>query len=100
MHNFFPPQPVKGAAVYFLRMILHDWSDAKCQEILKNLRAAASPTSKVVVFESMATYTCADASNPVEAPYPLLGNLGVAGGGFLTGMDIGVSCLVRSNVLF
>ncbi|KAF8899686.1 S-adenosyl-L-methionine-dependent methyltransferase [Mucidula mucida] len=59
-------------------------------EILKNLRAAASPTSKVVVFESMATYTCADASNPVEAPYPLLGNLGVAGGGFLTGMDIGL----------
>ncbi|KAF9025652.1 S-adenosyl-L-methionine-dependent methyltransferase [Hymenopellis radicata] len=90
VHNFFTPQPVKGAAVYFLRMILHDWSDAKCKDILTNLRVAASPSSKVVVFELLATYTCADASNPVEAPYPLLGNLGVAGGGFLTGMDIGL----------
>ena len=72
-------------------MILHDWKDAKCREILTNIRSAAAPSSKVVVFDSMATYTCADSSNTTAAPYPLLGNLGIAGGGFTTGMDISVS---------
>ncbi|GJC80300.1 O-methyltransferase asqN [Colletotrichum liriopes] len=36
-HDFFDPQPIKGAAVYHLRHILHDWPDDACVEILRQI---------------------------------------------------------------
>lgn len=36
-HNFFHPQPTKDAAVYMLRMIVHDWPDAEAKTILSNI---------------------------------------------------------------
>ncbi|KAL9016662.1 MAG: hypothetical protein Q9185_005989 [Variospora sp. 1 TL-2023] len=36
VHDFFQPQPIKGARIYFLRQILHDWPDAEAELILKN----------------------------------------------------------------
>lgn len=36
-HNFFDPQPTKDAAVYMLRMIIHDWPDAEAKTILSNI---------------------------------------------------------------
>ncbi|KAI7207155.1 hypothetical protein KC352_g17838 [Hortaea werneckii] len=39
-HDFFQEQPVKGARLYFLRSIMHDWSDDKWILILKQLAAA------------------------------------------------------------
>ncbi|KFY80137.1 hypothetical protein V499_00973 [Pseudogymnoascus sp. VKM F-103] len=36
-HNFFDPQPIKGAAAYFLRHILHDWPDSACIDILRQI---------------------------------------------------------------
>ncbi|UNI24284.1 hypothetical protein JDV02_010042 [Purpureocillium takamizusanense] len=39
-HDFFTPQPVHGAAVYLLRMILHNWPDDKAISILQNLLPA------------------------------------------------------------
>lgn len=36
-HDFMTPQPVAGADVYLLRMILHDWPDRVAVEILRNL---------------------------------------------------------------
>lgn len=93
-HNFFEPQPVKNAAVYFLRNVLHDWPDEEACEILSNIRDAAGPNSKLIVFESLARYTCEDSSRTnfslPEALYPLLKNLGVAGEGYLTALDLGV----------
>ena len=50
-HDFFTEQPVKGAAVYFLRWILHDWSDKYAVLILKALVPAMTDGSKVVLFE-------------------------------------------------
>lgn len=44
-HNFFMPQPVKGASVYLLRMILHDWSDSEAISILQNLLPALAANS-------------------------------------------------------
>ncbi|KAL8982000.1 MAG: hypothetical protein Q9177_005407 [Variospora cf. flavescens] len=35
-HDFFQPQPIKGARIYFLRHVLHDWPNAKAELILKN----------------------------------------------------------------
>jgi hypothetical protein len=42
-HNFFTPQPVKGARAYYFRSIFHDWPDEKCKEILRNLKPAMKP---------------------------------------------------------
>ncbi|KAJ3929904.1 MAG: S-adenosyl-L-methionine-dependent methyltransferase [Lentinula lateritia] len=92
--NFFESQPVQNAAVYLLRLILHDWPDDKCLAILKILRNAAGPSSKLIVFEQIMTYSCdysgpfADVSHPIKAPAPLLANLGMGAGGFLTMIDM------------
>ncbi|QDS69567.1 hypothetical protein FKW77_008078 [Venturia effusa] len=39
-HDFFTPQPIKGARAYYLRAILHDWPDTDCRTILRHLHAA------------------------------------------------------------
>ncbi|KAI0063786.1 S-adenosyl-L-methionine-dependent methyltransferase [Artomyces pyxidatus] len=87
VQNFFEPQTIRHAAVYFLRAIMHDWPDSACITILKNLRAAASSSSKLVIFDAMMPYACADPSGP-PSPYPLLGNLGLAVGGYVTMADL------------
>lgn len=53
-HDFLTEQPVKGAAVYFLRRILLDWPDRIATHILKHL-ADALPAdddrARVVIME-------------------------------------------------
>jgi hypothetical protein len=51
VHDFFKPQPIKDADVYFLRFILHDWSDEKCIEILSNLVPSMKPGSRLIVSD-------------------------------------------------
>lgn len=48
-HDFFQEQPVKGADVYLLRLILHDWSDKYAKMILKALTPALRSGAKVVI---------------------------------------------------
>ncbi|KAI4220773.1 MAG: hypothetical protein LQ349_008004, partial [Xanthoria aureola] len=48
-HDFFQEQPVKGADVYLLRLVLHDWSDKYAVMIISALIPALKPGSKVVV---------------------------------------------------
>ncbi|KAF2828338.1 S-adenosyl-L-methionine-dependent methyltransferase [Ophiobolus disseminans] len=50
-HDFFQPQPVKGADVYLLRWILHDWPDTYATRILCGLVPALEKSSKVVIHE-------------------------------------------------
>lgn len=50
-HDFFSPQPVKDASVFFCRSILHDYSKANAVEILKNLRDAATDNTKLIIIE-------------------------------------------------
>ncbi|KAL1847551.1 hypothetical protein Daus18300_013920 [Diaporthe australafricana] len=51
-HDFFTPQPVKGAKAYYLKMVLHDWPDAQCREILNHLKPALVPGfSKILINE-------------------------------------------------
>ncbi|KAL9619345.1 MAG: hypothetical protein Q9160_006025 [Pyrenula sp. 1 TL-2023] len=50
-HNFFTQQPVKGADVYLLRSILHDWSEKYAIQILKNLIPALKTRAKLVLNE-------------------------------------------------
>lgn len=85
-HDFFTPQPIKNARVYFMRMILHDWSDSACIQILKHIRDAASPDTELIVIDSLLEYACNDTSIDDDipgmaskiAPEPLLPNYGHA----------------------
>ena len=52
-HDFFKAQPVHGAEVYLLRMILHDWSDADAVAILRELVGAMSSGSRLVIMDSV-----------------------------------------------
>ncbi|KAI9833494.1 MAG: hypothetical protein M1819_003652 [Sarea resinae] len=52
-HNFFDPQPVKAAEVYILRQILHDWSDQYSIKILKQILAAMSSDSRLIIMDSV-----------------------------------------------
>ncbi|KAF7508283.1 hypothetical protein GJ744_009428 [Endocarpon pusillum] len=49
VHDFFSPQPVKGAKYYYMRNILHDYPDDKCLVILKYLIAAMSKESVLLI---------------------------------------------------
>ncbi|KAJ4301955.1 hypothetical protein N0V90_004051 [Kalmusia sp. IMI 367209] len=51
VHNFFAAQTIKDADVYFMRSILHDWSDKYALEIIRNLIPALKVGAKVIVNE-------------------------------------------------
>ncbi|KAF2661192.1 methyltransferase B [Lophiostoma macrostomum CBS 122681] len=50
-HDFFTPQDIKGAKFYYLRHILHDWSDEDSVKILKEIVPAMGPDSRIVIDE-------------------------------------------------
>ena len=50
-HDFFQPQPVRGAKFYYLRHVLHNWPDEKCVEILKATIGALGTDSSIVIDE-------------------------------------------------
>ena len=48
--DMFKQVPIK-ADVYSLKMILHDWNDSECAQILQNIRRAAKPGGRVFIIE-------------------------------------------------
>ncbi|KAI0653068.1 S-adenosyl-L-methionine-dependent methyltransferase [Cubamyces menziesii] len=96
--DFFEPQPpslevpgvgqVQHPAAYIITRIMHNWPDAQCKQILRNLRAAAGPETKLILHEIVLPLACQDTSSdtnenrgtgttaPVDSP--LLPNLGKA----------------------
>ena len=52
-HDFFTEQPIKSAQIYFLRWILHDWSDKYAVRILKNLVPAMRDGTRLIIFENI-----------------------------------------------
>ena len=48
--NFFEKVPVK-ADVYMLKHIIHDWNDAECVRILKNIRREMPTGAKILILE-------------------------------------------------
>lgn len=73
--DFFQVNPVKGAAVYWLRGILHDWSDEYCVQILSRLRSSMAPFSRILLCDQLmnTTYGCRELQS---APAPLPANYG------------------------
>ena len=54
-HDFFKPQTVTDAHVYFLRMIIHDWPDRDALVILNQLRVALekNPSARIVLMDTV-----------------------------------------------
>jgi len=53
-HDFFQPEPVTGAKVYFMHNVLHDWPDDAASSILKNVVGAMEKGySKLLIHESL-----------------------------------------------
>ncbi|KAF4429940.1 cercosporin toxin biosynthesis protein [Fusarium austroafricanum] len=54
-HDFFQPQPVLDAHVYFFRMIIHDWPDKDARIILKHLRTVLerNPSARIVIMDTV-----------------------------------------------
>jgi len=85
-HSFFEPQPVKGAHVYVLRFIIHDWSDVDSITILRHLHDAAGSHSRLLVMDAVVNHACHDLGGideeavegayPPPYPYPLPANGG------------------------
>lgn len=50
-HDFFQEQPVKGADIYSMRYILHNWSDPYAARILKGIVPALKGGSKIICYE-------------------------------------------------
>lgn len=53
-HDFTQPQPVRGADIYLLRMILHDWPDDEAAKILKSIVAAMdNKKSRLLIMDTV-----------------------------------------------
>ncbi|KAJ5665184.1 uncharacterized protein N7477_007632 [Penicillium maclennaniae] len=50
--DLFKPQPIQDARIYYMKFILHDWTDAQCYEVLQHLRVAMKKGySKLIIEE-------------------------------------------------
>ncbi|KAL8931961.1 MAG: hypothetical protein Q9216_007011 [Gyalolechia sp. 2 TL-2023] len=74
-HDFFNENPTKGADVYWLRYIIHDWSDEYCVRILAAVRAAMAPHSRILICDQVMNTTLGS-EQITPAPAPLLANYG------------------------
>ena len=53
-YDFFTPQPIKGARVYFMHNVLHDWADDLAKNILDNVaNAMEKGYSRLLIHESL-----------------------------------------------
>lgn len=76
-HDFFNPNPTKNAEVYWLRSILHDWSDDYCVSILGALRSAMNPhKSRILICDQLMNTTLGYPDVLPSAPQPLPANYG------------------------
>ncbi|KAJ3877770.1 S-adenosyl-L-methionine-dependent methyltransferase [Lentinula edodes] len=84
--DFFKDSAVQGCDCYYLRSILRDWPDVESEIILKNVRKAMKPSSRVIIHDTVLrnavhTHETLSTEGTVQldiAPEPLLPNYGVA----------------------
>jgi hypothetical protein len=92
VHDFFTRQPVRSPAVFFLRVVVHDWPDGHARRLLARLREAAGGETKLVIADFVMPLACVDdlgggggegvvvieGAERALAGAPLLANLGKA----------------------
>jgi hypothetical protein len=72
----FLSQPLPAADLFLLKHVLHDWDDAACVAILKNVRAGMHATSRVLVIEMV----IGEGVEPGPAPWMDLNMMVMLGG--------------------
>ncbi|TFY74957.1 hypothetical protein EWM64_g9054 [Hericium alpestre] len=85
--NFLKEPPVPDQDIYYMRYVIHDWSDNVSTVILKNVRKAMNPSSRLLIHDFVLTIPddrSASRSEHVnahaqDAPHPLLPNYGAGG---------------------
>lgn len=50
-YDFFTPQPIKCAQAYFMRDVMHNWSEANCTKILSNIVEAMDKEYSVLLID-------------------------------------------------
>jgi O-methyltransferase domain len=50
-HDFFTPQPVKGAQIYYIRRVFHDWLDDEARKILSSVVPAMATDSRILISD-------------------------------------------------
>ncbi|KAG1851219.1 S-adenosyl-L-methionine-dependent methyltransferase [Suillus tomentosus] len=81
--NFLEELPVAGKEVYYLRSIIHNWPDEESRVILRNVRKAMGPNSRVLIHECVLSRAfeepdvgANESSKNHKAPEPTLLNFG------------------------
>lgn len=74
--SFFDSVPA-GADAYLLKNILHDWDDARCVSILRNVRAAMGTGARVLIAETWVERLSRD---PIGLPADLQMMVACSGG--------------------
>ncbi|EAW24695.1 O-methyltransferase tpcA [Aspergillus fischeri NRRL 181] len=74
-HSFFDTNPTEGADIYFLRYVLHDWSDDYCVRILAAIRSSMAAHSRLLICDQVMNTTIGDPDLD-SAPSPLPANYG------------------------
>lgn len=98
--DFFQESPVKGAEIYFLRHVIHDWPDKEAICILQNCASAMTQMSKLLICEHMVCPTyhtsghTASGKSSQGAPEPLLENWGDAA---TSRLDLQVYTLINAK---
>ncbi|KAN0078240.1 O-methyltransferase domain containing protein [Tylopilus felleus] len=82
--DFFTQAPIKGRDIYYLRAVIHNWPDNEAALILRNIRQAMGPRSRILIHDHVLLElsrkqdgTEAGSLSTVVAPQPLLPNFGV-----------------------
>ena len=65
-----------GAKAYYLRRILHDYSDSKCVEMLSHLAAAAAPDSRILIADVVDPMTNNESDMPMVCTDITMLNIG------------------------
>ncbi|KAK2804504.1 hypothetical protein FQN50_006579 [Emmonsiellopsis sp. PD_5] len=62
-YDFFTPQPIKNASIYYFRRIFHDWKEESCLEILRNVAKGITDKTRqrIVIADDIIPSKDADA---------------------------------------
>lgn len=71
-HDFFQEQPVKGAHVYYMHKVLHDWPDKDCLRILEAVKQAMAPHSRILICDFILPDTQCSVLSVSRSPHCVL----------------------------
>ncbi|KIM78300.1 hypothetical protein PILCRDRAFT_824514 [Piloderma croceum F 1598] len=77
--DFFKEGPVKDQDIYYMRQIVHDWSDDLVKVILRHIRGSMKPESRLLIHDYILHALHRhepNGSGEIAAPEPLLPNFG------------------------